>query len=167
MPKEEFWAQVMADTLSAIQEEADQGDVPTRDQLLNFYYIHFEQLAEHRTFIEVNYGSNIVKLALLEIKGYRSQFQDYCKSLVDRGIDQGIIRNLGLLNTVYTEGLWFQLLFLFNFWMEDESIDKEKTDALIEKTVTSTFDVLEKKEVGSTIDLWKFYFQQFNFKWGR
>ena len=162
--KEEFWRRMMSETIELMQEEGSDAIITPRELLLNFYFIHFEKLHEYRNDILNSYGTNVLKIALLEIRSYRSLFQNYMKTVIDLAIEEDVIKDLKLLNSIYLEGLWAQLLFLINFWMKDDSNEFEHTDALIEKSVNSTFDVLERKELSSTLDLWKFYFQQFNSK---
>ena len=56
--------------------------------------------------------------------------------------------------------VWGQFLFLLKFWMEDGSPGFEKTDILIEKSVSTGFALLDSSTLSSVFDLGKFLFQE-------
>jgi hypothetical protein len=58
------------------------------------------------------------------------------------------------------ETAWFQLLITMKFWLDDTSTSFEKTDIFIEKSVNTTFDVLDVAPLKSVIDLGKFLFKE-------
>ena len=58
------------------------------------------------------------------------------------------------------ESAWLQFLLTLRFWMDDASPRFEKTDIFIEKSVNTTFDVLDTTPVKSIIDLGKFIFKE-------
>jgi len=58
------------------------------------------------------------------------------------------------------ESAWFQLLITMKFWLDDTSASFEKTDIFIEKSVNTTFDVLDVAPLKSVIDLGKFLFKE-------
>ena len=53
-----------------------------------------------------------------------------------------------------------QLLFLMKFWIEDRSEKFEKTDAAIEKSVNTAFDVFDNTPLDSLLDLGKFLWKE-------
>ena len=58
------------------------------------------------------------------------------------------------------ESAWLQLMFTLKFWIDDTSPSFEKTDLFIEKSINTTFDVLNIAPVKSVIDLGKFLFKE-------
>ena len=58
------------------------------------------------------------------------------------------------------ESAWMQLLMTMKFWMDDTSASFEKTDVFIEKSVNTSFDVLQVTPLKSVIDLGKFLFKE-------
>ncbi len=58
------------------------------------------------------------------------------------------------------ETAWLQLLLNMKFWLDDTSPSFEKTDIYIEKSVNTTFDVLDIAPVKSLIDFGKFIFKE-------
>ena len=61
---------------------------------------------------------------------------------------------------VFAEGAWIQFLFILKFWMDDSSKSFEKTDVLIEKSVTTVVDLLDTKPLESLFDLGKFLWKE-------
>ena len=60
----------------------------------------------------------------------------------------------------YDEALWLQVMFVFRFWLKDDSPGFwKKTDAAIEKSVNLAFDLMGKSAVDSFVDFAKFLFQ--------
>ena len=58
------------------------------------------------------------------------------------------------------ESAWVQLLLTLKFWMDDTSPAFEKTDIFIEKSVNTSFDVLNVVPLKSIIDFGKFIFKE-------
>ena len=58
------------------------------------------------------------------------------------------------------EGFYSQFLFLIDFWHNDDSVDKEKTDVAIEKAVKATMDLIDVTPIKSVFDFGKFIFQE-------
>jgi hypothetical protein len=58
------------------------------------------------------------------------------------------------------ETAWLQLLLTMKFWMDDTSPRFEKTDIFIEKSVNTSFDVLDVAPLRRLIDFGKFIFKE-------
>ena len=58
------------------------------------------------------------------------------------------------------ESAWLHFLLTIKFWMEDTSAAFEKTDIFIEKSVNTSFDVLNIAPLKSVIDFGKFLFKE-------
>ena len=160
----QIWKGLMTTTLNMINEDDEALLMSAKDQLLNFYYIHFEILTEQRSFIEARYqNSSCLRLLFFELGEYRHLFERYAEQIIAKAVSEGSVKDLFFLNQAYSRGLWGQLIFLLRFWIFDESENTELTDALIEKAVTSTEDVMKNQSFSSSIDLWKFVAQQFKF----
>ncbi|NDF60760.1 MAG: TetR/AcrR family transcriptional regulator, partial [Crocinitomicaceae bacterium] len=61
---------------------------------------------------------------------------------------------------IMEEGIWVQFLFLLHFWAHDTSPNFEKTDIIIEKTVVTSFDLMNTKPLESLVDLGKFLWKE-------
>ena len=59
-----------------------------------------------------------------------------------------------------SEMAWLQFLFTLKFWIEDTSLSFEKTDIFIEKSVNTSFDLMDIAPLKSLIDFGKFMWQE-------
>ena len=55
---------------------------------------------------------------------------------------------------------YVKLMMILNFWMSDVSPSFEKTDVFIEKSINTSFDLIDIKPLKSIIDLGKFMFHE-------
>ena len=61
----------------------------------------------------------------------------------------------------FVEAGWLQFLSIFQFWLRDESVDNERTDALIEKSLILGLDVLQLQNAERHLADWaKFWLQK-------
>ena len=58
------------------------------------------------------------------------------------------------------EAAWLQLLITIKFWLDDTSNSFEKTDIYIEKSVNTSFDIIDTTPINSLVDLGKFIFNE-------
>ena len=58
------------------------------------------------------------------------------------------------------EAAWLQLLLTIKFWLDDTSNSFEKTDIYIEKSVNTSFDIIDTTPINSLVDLGKFIFNE-------
>ena len=58
------------------------------------------------------------------------------------------------------ESAWIQLLFTLKFWLDDTSKDFEKTDVFIEKSITTSMELINTNSLHHIIDLAKFLYQE-------
>jgi len=61
---------------------------------------------------------------------------------------------------IMEEGIWVQFLFILHFWVHDTSPNFEKTDIIIEKSVVTSFDLMNTKPLESLVDLGKFLWKE-------
>ena len=88
------------------------------------------------------------------------EFQDYIEEIDIDMLDVKEQRLEKLQEKSLKETAWMQLIFTLKFWMDDTSPSFEKTDLFIEKSINTTFDVLNIAPVKSVIDLGKFLFKE-------
>lgn len=58
------------------------------------------------------------------------------------------------------ESAWFQLLITLKFWMDDTSASFEKTDIFIEKSINTSFDLMNTTPLKSLVDFGKFLYKE-------
>ena len=132
-----------------------------QNKLLSFYFTFFEVLKANRSYVIMTLSSS---KANLKTHGVLVGLKELFKKFVD-GLD---IQTLDLkqekLEEVKQKGLselsWQQLLFTINFWMEDASASFEKTDIFIEKSVKTSFELMNITPLKSLLDLGKFFVKE-------
>jgi hypothetical protein len=93
---------------------------------------------------------------LLLLSELKSGFTDYYDGLDIETLDIQQEQIDSIQKKALRESAWVQFLLLLKFWMEDSSPSFEKTDIFIEKSVNTSFDVLNISPLKSVIDLGKF-----------
>ena len=153
---------ILFDTsVDTLTESVDFMTFSKKDKLLSLYYTFFENLLLNRNFVEVtikSYGLSWGAVSLFsEIK---ESFGDF----IDMLDLETLNLNIDTLETVQKksikEGAWVQFLLTIKFWMADESINKEKTDIFIEKSLNTTIDLLNTKSLFNILDLGKFLYAE-------
>lgn len=132
-----------------------------RNQLLSFYFTFFENLTANRSYVlfalnkEKNSLKNISTLSEL-----RKLFTGYVNELDIETIDAKHEYLDKIQKNALQETAWMQLLLTIKFWMNDSSRSFEKTDIFIEKSVNTSFDLLNITPLKSVIDFGKFLFKE-------
>ena len=148
-------------TLKALEKSDDYGFFEPRNKLLSFYYTFFENLTANRSYVLSaleKHKNNLKTIGLLSElkKAFNHYIADLEIELIDLQQEQlDRIQNKGLQGTA-----WLQLLLTLKFWMQDTSPSFEKTDIYIEKSVNTSFDVLNVMPLKSLIDFGKFIFKE-------
>jgi len=129
--------------------------------MLSFFYTFFELLSLNRSYVlftlHVNKG---VLQNLKQLKGLRRHVKTFATELIDDGNATKSNRFTKHNPQLFSEGAWFQFLFVLKFWMDDDSPGFEKTDMAIEKSITTTFDVFDNTPLDNIIDFGKFLFKE-------
>ncbi|XCF04931.1 TetR family transcriptional regulator C-terminal domain-containing protein [Tamlana crocina] len=148
-------------SLTVLEKNEDYQIFDARNKLLSFYYTFFENLTANRSYVvyALNKHKNELK-NLRALSGLRQLFTAYVNSLGIQMLDLKEKRLERLQEKALKESAWGQLLFTIKFWMEDQSPAFEKTDVFIEKSVNTSFDVLNIAPLQSVLDLGKFLFKE-------
>ncbi|WP_299224362.1 TetR family transcriptional regulator C-terminal domain-containing protein [uncultured Psychroserpens sp.] len=148
-------------TISVLEKSNDYASFDARNKLLSFYFTFFENLTANRSYVIFalhKHKNNLKGLQLLaELKEAFTTYIEHLEieliEIKQEQIDK--IQRRGL-----KESAWLQLLITMKFWMDDTSSGFEKTDIFIEKSVNTTFDVLDVAPIKSLIDFGKFIFKE-------
>lgn len=148
-------------TMNALLKSNDYETFEVRNKLLSFYFTFFENLTANRSFIIYALSSHKNKLNnLKQLSKLKQSFTQYIENL---GIEL-IETNQDQLDKIQKNGLkqsaWIQFLLTLKFWMDDTSASFEKTDIFIEKSVNTSFDILNVAPIKSLIDFGKFIFKE-------
>tara|TARA_B110000259_G_scaffold53926_1_gene63584 strand:- start:419 stop:736 length:318 start_codon:yes stop_codon:yes gene_type:complete len=95
-----------------------------------------------------------------QLNKMRSSFKDFAEDLIDTGNANKNESYLQHPPKIFSEGAWIQFAFLMKFWINDTSVDFEKTDQAIEKSVQTAFDLFDNTPFGTLVDFGKFLWKE-------
>lgn len=148
-------------SITALDKSEDYKIFDARNKLLSFYFTFFENLTANRSYVKHvldKYRSDLKGLQMLS--GLKKHFTKYVSELGIQLLDIKQDQLEKIQDRALKETAWLQLLLTMKFWLDDTSPSFEKTDIFIEKSVNTTFDVLNVAPVKSIIDLGKFLFKE-------
>ena len=148
-------------SINALNESEDYKIFDARNKLLSFYYTYFENLTANRSYVKHvldKYQGDLKGLKVLS--GLKQHFTAYINTLEIQMLDIKQEQLEKIQERALKESAWFQLLLTMKFWLDDTSASFEKTDIFIEKSVNTTFDVIDIAPLKSVLDLGKFLFKE-------
>lgn len=151
----------LENTLNILNDSADYQLFDARNKLLSFYFTFFENLTANRSYVLFALDQYKMRMKGLKVLSeLKKGFTHYIDSLDIETLDIREERINKLQRRAMGESAWLQLLLTLKFWMDDTSPSFEKTDILIEKSVNTSFDILNIAPLKSVIDLGKFLFKE-------
>ena len=148
-------------TTIALNKSEDYQSFDARNKLLSFYFTFFEILTANRSYVVYaleNHKNTMKSLSLLsELK---KCFTLYIDDLDIETLDIKQEQIDKIQRRALKESAWLQLVLTIKFWLDDTSASFEKTDIFIEKSVNTSFDVLNIAPLKSVIDFGKFLFKE-------
>ncbi len=148
-------------TITALHNSEDYINFEARNKLLSYYFTFFENLTANRSYVvyALHKDKNKMK-SLLALKELKSAFCQYIEDLDIELIDIKQAEIEKFQSRSIKESAWLQFLLTMKFWLEDTSPSFEKTDVFIEKSVNTSFDILNVAPLKSIIDFGKFIFKE-------
>lgn len=148
-------------TMAALHKSEEYKDFEARNKLLSFYFTFFENLTANRSYVvyALHKHKNSMK-SLAALSELKTSFTHYISDLGIEMIDVKQEQIEKIQHKSLTETAWLQLLLTMKFWMDDTSSSFEKTDIFIEKSVNTSFDMLNVAPLKSLIDFGKFIFKE-------
>lgn len=148
-------------TVSVLNASEEYAAFDNRNKLLSFYFTFFENLSANRSYVLLVLKNNKDHLKnLTTLSELKKDFTSYIDDLEIETIDFKEKRIVQLQQKGIKESAWIQLLITINFWMNDSSAAFEKTDIFIEKSVNTSFDLIETTPLKNMIDLGKFLYKE-------
>ena len=156
-----IFKELLTNSLEVLSESEEFASFDKKNKLISFYFTFFENLTLNRAYI------------LLVLKGCKNQFKsfDTFSSLKKNFLI--FVDNLDLSESILpidslekiqrkliNESAWIQLFLTIQFWLEDTSDSFEKTDILIEKSINTSFELIENKFLKNAFDLGKFVYTE-------
>ncbi|MCG8308809.1 MAG: TetR/AcrR family transcriptional regulator [Cytophagales bacterium] len=160
--EKEFWKSIFDKTVSSIQGQEVYASYSVNEKLLAFYFSWVEELKDYREFvIHTIKNERIYELYPKVFESFKSGFVEFGGDLIKEGIASDEIADRMYITEKYKYLLWCQPVSIIKFWVKDKSEGFEDTDALIEKTVNFSFDLMRSNGIDSFFDLAKFHIQHF------
>lgn len=157
----ELWKGLITDTVAALEADPEYAQYPVRQKLAAFYYTFLESALDMRSFLLLRFPGMQLVCPPPYLNKFRRAFLDYIEPLLTQAKESQEIPERGRLNQTYPNLVYAQLLFIVDFWLKDESDQFQRTDALIEKSVTLGFDLIGTQVVDSAFDLVRFLAGEF------
>ena len=140
-----------------LEKDDNYHSFQAKDKLLSFYYTFFEVLAANRSYVQAALGSKKDMLKKLKVlSDLRHQFQQYINSLEIPSLDLKQVALKKMQERGMFEMAWSQLLVTMKFWLDDTSARFEKTDIFIEKSINTSFELMNIEPLESLMDFGKF-----------
>tara|TARA_R110000868_G_scaffold32516_4_gene118227 strand:- start:12064 stop:12720 length:657 start_codon:yes stop_codon:yes gene_type:complete len=148
-------------TLSVMEKSDDYKSFDARNKLLSFYFTFFENLTANRSYVvyALDRHKNSLK-SLTILSELKKSFTDYIEDLDIKTLEIKQEQIDKIQRRALQESAWLQLLLTMKFWIDDTSPSFEKTDIFIEKSVNTSFDILNIAPLKSVIDFGKFIFKE-------
>lgn len=156
-----FFTSLFQQTMGLLEKSEDFESYDARTKLLSFYFTYFEMLTANRSFTVALLKEDKNKLkSLSKLTELRKHFKQFFDTLDIEKIDLKQEKLIEFQEKTMSEMAWFQFLFTLKFWIEDTSLSFEKTDIFIEKSVNTSFDLMDTTPFKSLIDFGKFMWQE-------
>lgn len=157
--QQDIWVDYFRVTLETIEAAEEWPEYIVREKLLAFYYTLIEVMAADVTFLKLfddqlgiwNYNPPF-------LQPFKALYLGMIAQMVEEGQETGEVTDRYMLSGEYTSWHWPQMLYLLNYWLDDTSEEKQKTDQAIEKSVNLGFDIMGRNVLDSVFDFLKFVF---------
>ncbi len=159
--KKGIWKRFHDETIKLIHKADGFESYSNREKLLTYFFSFFEMLSLNRSYVLfiLKEHQNVLK-NLEQLKPLRTGIKDFAKGLIQENNEKKTLKILKQPEHLFSEATWAQFLFLLKFWMDDSSAGFEKTDAAIEKSVNTAFDLFDNTPLDSLIDFGKFLWKE-------
>ncbi|MDP3930128.1 MAG: TetR family transcriptional regulator C-terminal domain-containing protein [Bacteroidota bacterium] len=134
-----------------------------REKFLAIYFAWIEALKQHRSFVVARWQTQSKQISLPKtptfLKPLKEDFIAFSQNILGEGMQSKEITERKFISDKYADAQWLNLLFITNFWVNDHSINFEKSDEAIEKSVNLAFDLMGQTALDSMLNFGKFLFQ--------
>lgn len=160
--EKEFLVYFFEQSLKLTKKIKDYQELSSKEKLLNFYYIFFENLNRNRSLVLMILKTDM-RSKLRKLRYLKKSHQELVQSLhfEDWEIFQKMPERLRTFNNKSKEEvLWIHFLSILRFWGNDQSAGFEKTDLYIEKSIDTGFEFVHNPLVDKFFDFGKFLWNE-------
>jgi len=143
-----------------LSKESDHEMHP-KESILTFYFTFMEVLKSNRSLVLFILPKN--KVSTLKTKVLNQSKSSFLEFLKELNIDFSafsFIPDSDIKNKTSDVLAWVQFESILWYWVKDESINFEKTDVFIEKSLKLSFEIIESNITESLVDFGKFIFKK-------
>lgn len=156
-----IFKELFKNSIEVLNESEEFHSFDKKNKLLSLYYTFFENLNLNRDYIVI--ALNGCKNKLKSFSTFSDLKKSFIKYIENLGLSEAILPIEGLEKVqgkFVNESAWLQLLLTIRFWLDDTSESFEKTDILIEKSINTSFELIENKFLKNAFDLGKFVYKE-------
>ena len=153
--------ELFKNSLEVLNESEEFLSFDGKNKLLSLYFTFFENLTLNKEYVQV-----ALKGCKNQLKSYKtlSSLKKSFLQFVDQlELSESILPIEGLekfQSNIINQSAWIQMLITIKFWLEDTSESFEKTDIFIEKSINTSFELIENKFLKNVFDLGKFVYKE-------
>ncbi|NNK19361.1 MAG: TetR/AcrR family transcriptional regulator [Maribacter sp.] len=156
-----IYNELFQNSLVILKQSPEYHSYSKKDKLLSLYYTFFENLALNQEFVKQNLkGLENQLKALSTFSLLKKSFTAFIGELNLETISLNVDSIETIQQKAINESAWIQFLFIMKFWLDDTSEASEKTDILIEKSISTGVELLDTKSLYNIIDLAKFLYKE-------
>lgn len=153
--------QLFKNSLEVLNESEEFISFDAKNKVISLYFTLFENLNLNRAYVLIALKGCKNQLASFSaLSGLKKNFIAFIDQLE---VSESILPIEGLekiQRKIINQTSWMQLYLTIQFWLEDSSEDFEKTDILIEKSINTSFELIENKFLKNAFDLGKFVYKE-------
>lgn len=157
--EQSIWSEQLASCIQNMETETVYQDYSVREKLLALYYTLIEEMKCQRSYAKCTLFNEWWDTDYTALKKFKEKFEIHTQTLINEGVNSGEIIERMFMKGHYQKILWWQMIFLLKFWVNDDSKSFEKTDVAVEKSVNLMMDALGENVADSTFDFIKFMVQ--------
>lgn len=155
--RDSILASLASATYNDLKNQESFKDYGFREQVLAYFFAFTEALLPLRSYILLEFGSVQEPMQQFRtLKAFRKSFMEAAGPMIDHGVRTGVLKDYKFQKNLQQEALWLNLLAVCSFWLRDKSSGFEDTDAMIEKSVHLSLNLLEQNTLDKAIDLGRF-----------
>ena len=148
-------------TLEVLHKSKEYKAFDSQNKLLSFYYTFFEVLKANRSYVtSVLENKKDILKSIGVLAELRAEFREYLTTLELAKIDFKVKQLEEIQEKGTKEFFWTQMLVILKFWLDDSSASFEKTDVFIEKSIQTSFDLMNTAPIKSVLDLARFLYKE-------
>jgi Tetracyclin repressor-like, C-terminal domain len=157
----DIWLGFFKETITKIESDSVYATYSVREKLLAFYYTWIELLKNNRSYTSQTWrliDKRRMKTPVF-MTDLKTAFKEYARDLVMEGKESREVQPRKFIDERYPDAFWLQFLLVLDFWVKDKSKGFEQTDAMIEKSVNTSFDLIASSALDTVLDFAKFMYQ--------